>query len=242
MKKIFVFLITLSIFACSNDKENDDFDLGSEAIKLTYDRSWDKEPETNGPLLPNINTIEDVGENSEIGKNIIKLVDSFNVFNVDYTKIERITMVNENSTLLYSIPILNELNSYLILAVQNNRLNLTLARLKELDNGNSQYSIFNQDDKLVFQIEKDKNSMLGNLIITENSNGYFYSGFDNFDSNSSFEKKESCLLTTNTFNSCMQCAWDECTSSWVCGAVLALKPLQVIAFSAAICGLNSLVN
>lgn len=234
--------MTLSIVACSNDKENGDFDLGSEAIKLIYDRSWDKEPETNSPLLPDINTIEDVGENSEIGKNIIKLVDSFNVFNVDYTKIERITMVNENSTLLYSIPILNELNSYLILAVQNNRLNLTLARLKELDNGNSQYSIFNQDDKLVFQIEKDKNNMLGNLIISENSNGYFYSGIDNFDSNSSFEKKESCLLTTNTFSDCMQCAWDECTSSWVCGAVLAIKPIQVIAFSAAICGLNSLVN
>ena len=82
--------------------------------------------------------------------------------------------------------------------------------------------------------------MMGNQLISDNDNGHFLFDFSTYQSNTA--KKGSCLQTTTGFSACMQCAFDECTSNWICTAVFAVKPIEVIAFSAALCGLNTIAN
>ncbi len=147
---------------------------------------------------------------------------------------------------IYSIPFLHN-SSNLIMATDNDKVSIVIASVDRINNGNDKFIIKNRINENVFTVEQNSKNKFGNTVHYDNKHGYVKTDFSFPYSNVDFQKinfeKSSCLLQhPDSFSDCMQCAWDECSSSWVCGAILAIKPVEVIATAAAVCGLNTLAN
>jgi hypothetical protein len=100
----------------------------------------------------------------------------------------------------------------------------------------------NYKNQPLMSLEQNVEGKIGNRKLFKNDNSSFESKslFPLVENN--YLAKESGCAGLNSFSGCMQCMWDECSSSWVCGAVLALEPGPTIAFAAALCGLDTLAN
>jgi hypothetical protein len=161
-------------------------------------------------------------------------------YNLDYSKIKRITF-SSVKYYTYSIPF-KESEDELVIITNNNSISFVISQQITLTNGNKKFLVNNYKNQPLMSLEQNVEGKIGNRKLFKNDNSSFESKslFPLVENN--YLAKESGCAGLNSFSGCMQCMWDECSSSWVCGAVLALEPGPTIAFAAALCGLDTLAN
>ncbi len=190
--------------------------------------------------IPTVNEVESLAEDSVEVMKLKTFLTFVGDYDLDLTNVELIKTVEYESVKMFSIPFMESSTRKLIVTEESNYLKVLIADNVQLKNGNNVYSVFNYDNELLFRLEQNQENMFGNIEINEFDNGYFIFDFNN-SGGGNLTTKASCLRF-NSFNNCMNCAWKQCSSNWVCGAVLAVKPVEALTFAVAMCGLNTIVN
>lgn len=243
--RILLLLFVLINIKCT--KEELDQTENNEDYKITtiYEKNNLDNGKRNNDLFPEVLKIESVGKKTDIATNLLSVLVEDEIELLDLSKIERLTM-SSTDRFIYSIPFLND-NTKLIMATDNNKVSIVIANQERINNGNDKFIIKNRVYENVFTVEQNSDNKFGNTVHYDNEHGYVITDFSFPYSNVDFQKvnleKSSCLLEhPDSFSDCMQCGWEECSSSWVCGAILAIRPVEVLATAAAVCGLNTLAN
>lgn len=247
MKKYFKFLpvlffaICLLLSSCTSEQEESLTTFEKSNSELIYDRTNESNPSSNLPLLPDISTVRTIDKNSNIGLHLINFVNLVGNYDIDSSNIELVNMTTNSGVNLYSIPFNGFENKRLLVQQEDDRAKILIATSENLPNNNKLYRIDNYLNELLFQVEHNEQNQLGNHIISNNNNGFFLYDFQS-ETQANFVNKTDTCLGHNNFNDCMQCAWEECSSSWICGAVLAVRPIEAIGFAVGLCGLNTIAN
>jgi|MDTG01.2.fsa_nt_gb hypothetical protein len=238
-----IFILSLVIYSCN---QNDDIDktLNSEdnSIITIFERTSETLIPLNNGVFPDVDKVEKVGKKTKLGEKLIKEINSLKDYDLDYSNIKRITFSSVDKY-TYSIPF-NSNNNELIVLTDNNSISVVISKELSLDNGNKKFIINNYKNEPMMSLEQNSENKIGNRELYKSTNN-----ITSFRTTSEFPKikndylaKESDCLGGRSFSDCMQCAWDECSSSWVCGATLAFYPGPTIGFAAALCGLDTIAN
>ena len=235
-----VFIITLVVYSCN---ENDDIDVNSitddNRISTIFERNSETSIPSNNGIFADIDKIELVGKNTQLSKKLIKEIDNVKEYDLDFSQIKRITF-SSAKYYTYSIPF-NSNDSELIIVTSSNSLSIVISKQITLANGNKKFIVNNFKNEPLMSLEQNTESMIGNRVLFKNSG-------TSFEASSTLPVIENTYLTRGScaglrsFSGCMQCMWNECSSSWVCGAVLALNPGPTIAFSVGLCALDTAAN
>lgn len=237
-------ILTLIINSCKNYNDMDFNTQSNENIIYTiFERSSEPLIPLNNGIFHDIDKIELIGMNTELSKKLVNEINKIQEYDLDFSKIKRITFSSANY-FTYTIPF-NHNNSELIIVTSSNSLSIVISKQITLANGIKRFIIFNHKNKPLLKLDQNIKGMIGNRV-------FFQNDLDSFLTSSSFPIINNNNINSNTVNSdcagsgsfsdCMQCMWDECSSSWVCGAILALQPGPTIAFSVALCGLDTIAH
>lgn len=236
MKKQIKFLPFLFFVACMVLNSCSDEEIGKE---IGENEAVLTKSDSNS-VFPEVEEVNIVDYESLEYDEIASFVSAVGNYNVDFTQMELVEFEGYQDHNSYSIPFIDNEDKTLLVIQNMDEGKIMIGRKSILPNENTLYKVSNYQDEPLYQIEINQEEKMGNQLIFDNDNGHFL--FDFTFNQSELAKKGTCLETTTEFGACMQCAWDECSSSWICGAVLAVKPVEVILFSAALCGLNTVAN
>ena len=130
----------------------------------------------------------------------------------------------------------------LIMLFDNNSISIVISKQIPLVNGNKKFIVSNFKNEPIMSLEQNTENMFGNRILFKNSTTPFEVSSSLPVIENPYQTLDSGCPGLNSFSACMQCMWDECSSSWVCGAILALEPGPTIAFAAGLCALDTIAN
>lgn len=240
---IFLPVFFFTFYSCTSDETNvTTFDEKSQIILSEVDdENYSNQRESINTLnLPEVELIENIEINSTEGLELRRNIESIKTFDVDYNFIEKIQMTGINSY-VYTIPFINR-SEELIVFLNNQMISFVIGSEIALSNGNRQFVMKNFNNETFYQLEQNHNGLLGNFHITDSEHGFFplTENINNINTSRTFGNV-SCIHRTN-FSECMQCAWEQCSSSWVCGAALALKPVPILAAAATLCAASAVLS
>lgn len=245
-KTISLLLILIFInIKCSENELNTDEKSNDYQIITIFEKEGEVNLNQNSDLFPEVLKIEKIGNKTEIASNLLSTLNDVELASLDLSEIERLTLSNK-SQFIYSIPFQKN-NSKMIIATDGRKFSIVIAKEESNLKSNKKYIVKNRNEENLFTVEQNSDNNFGNYKQFKNENGYYKANYTFPYSNVKFQntnfQKSNCLLENpDSFSDCMQCGWEECSSSWVCGAILAIRPVEVIATAAALCGLNTLAN
>jgi hypothetical protein len=231
----------LSIFlACSNGDSSLTVSSKDNEITTTFikDPNEQKRESEIPPYLPEVESIELIGVNTSLGIQLKNDIESIKFFDVNYNNIERVKLSGIDSE-VFTIPFVNGRDE-LVVFRNNDMISFVIGNEEELSNGNTKFTMKNYKNEIFYNLEQDRNDKFGNFEINDKEHGFFQLT-ENTNIINTSSSRQNCIHLVN-FNACMQCAWDECSSSWVCGAALALKPVAIIAAAATFCAASAILS
>jgi hypothetical protein len=243
MKKIFkfivpVFIISLIIYSCN---ENIDLDtLNDDTITTIFERTSETSIPSNNGVFPDVMKVEEIGKNTDIGKNLILEINSIKNYDLDFSKIERITF-SSAKYYSYSIPFKSG-KSILNVVTNNSSISIVISKQITLENGNKKFIVNNYENQPLMSLEQNTENKIGNRTQFKNVGKSFVtkSIFPLVENN--YLAKGSGCAGLRSFSGCMQCMFDECLATWQCTALMAIYPVQTIGFAAGVCALDTVVN
>ena len=235
-----VFIITFIVYSCNEDSDLDGNSITDDKITTIFERTSESLVTSNNGIFPDVNKIELIGKNTELGKNLITEINQVKQYDLNLSKIKRITF-SSAKYYAYSIPI-NLDERELVIVNNNNSISIVISKQISLVNGNKKFIISNFKNEPIMSLEQNTENMFGNRILFKNSTTSFEVSSSLPVIENPYQTLDSGCPGLNSFSACMQCMWDECSSSWVCGAILALEPGPTIAFAAGLCALDTIAN
>ena len=245
-KAVFVPFILLllcgAVTGCSDEK----LEIAEDENKIEY-QTKASTSSTNLPFFNPVSNVEAIqtDENIEFSQ-IMNEINTIGDYDLNLQSVEKIKLTDVVYD-VYSIPFNDNPTKRLVALVSDYYISVVLASNETLANGHEQYVVQNSDHTNLLIIEQNNDNLFGNIEIFDAPTGFYHrsqligGGDSPSDPSDGYVVEGSCLDHSN-FNRCMQCAWDQCSSSWVCGAVLAIKPLEIIAASVALCGANTILR
>ena len=85
-----IFIITLIIYSCSESNDIDTKNIDDNTITTIFERTTETSIPSNNGIFPDIEKIEKIGKNTEIGNNLIAEISERESYNLDYSEIKRI--------------------------------------------------------------------------------------------------------------------------------------------------------
>jgi hypothetical protein len=238
---ILLLVLAVTFNSCSNENNSFDENQSELSSQIIYQKSDDGNYQTNSPLFPDIDIVRSINENAPELIDLKEFIELVGSYNVNFSKVEVIHMTTYTDAKMYSIPFINDVKKKLLVFQEDDKAKILIANESMLENGHLHYSIHNFENKLLYEVEQNNENQIGNQRVIDNDNGFFLYNFDN-QNTENFVLKDGSCLRHNNFSRCMQCAADKCADSWVCVAVLAIRPLETIGFAVAMCGLNTIAN
>lgn len=184
-------------------------------------------------------SIESIGRNTNIAIELISDIESIKFFNVNYNNIERIKLSGIDSE-VFTIPFTTGRDE-LVVFRNNNMISFVIGNEEQLSNGNRRFTLKNHKNEIFHQIDQNLDDKFGNFVIINNEHGFFQLTENLNTVNTTSSRNQNCIHLVN-FNACMQCAWNQCSSSWVCGAALAIKPVPIIAAATTLCAASAVLS